>query len=458
MRSESARSRFDAAWPWLCATGGFAFDVVVFWPGFVSFDTAYAWSQARHGDASGITPVVFVDMLRLATTFSGGPDGLFALHLALFWCGLANLAQALKWRPPAGAVALVAIAFLPLPWLLRAHVWTDVGVLAASTCALGLLAQAQTASRRISWLLAALPCLAYAALLRHNALPAIAPLAAWWSALAWPTTSRIPRRRRTVIIATMGLLMLAIFGLGRALDASLHTRIPVWPSLAQFDLAGMSIETRQMLLPDFMIGPGLDIDELATAFRPWSNLTLFDTRHGMRSPFEPLAPDALDVLQSVWLDAIERHPHAWLAHRWHVTQALFGTHAREWPAQLIYVDAQTPYGDNPPIAANRTALHARLMRTADALRATPALAAWPYLLMGLLAAPFAWRRRRDTSGRSALVALASAWLLALPLCALAPSAELRYLGWPCMASLLAVAAAFTSRADRLEPKSSQETS
>jgi hypothetical protein len=44
----------------------------------------------------------------------------------------------------------------------------------------------------------------------------------------------------------------------------------------------------------------------------------------------------------------------------------------------------------------------------------------------------------------------------LPLCALAPAAELRYLGWSCVASLLAVAAAFTPRADRLESESAEE--
>jgi len=76
---------------------------------------------------------------------------------------------------------------------------------------------------------------------------------------------------------------------------------------------------------------------------------------------------------------------------------------------------------------------------ATVLRATPALAAWPYLLAGLLAAPLAWRRRYELSGRVALVAIASAWLLALPLFALAPSAELRYLGWSCVASVFALA-------------------
>jgi hypothetical protein len=238
--------------------------------------------------------------------------------------------------------------------------------------------------RRGLWLAGALPCLVYAALLRHNVLPAIVPLFAWWSALAW--RSSVPtRKRRIAIAATTCAMAFATFGLGRALDANLRTRIPVWPSLAQFDLAGMSIQTRQMLLPEFMTGPGLDVDELAAAFRPWSNLTLFDTRHGMRSPFDPWAPDALDVLRQAWLDAIAQHPRAWLAHRC-TSRRHCSAHARDWPAELIYVDAETAFGDNPPIAANTTSLHTALMRAADALRATPALAARPYLLAGWFAA------------------------------------------------------------------------
>jgi len=456
MRSDADASRLVRAWPWLFAAFGFALDLAAFWPGQMSFDSALAWSQARHGDANGIVPLVFVLAWRATNVFVTGPGGLFALHLALFWSGLAWLAQALRWRPLRGAIALACIAFLPASWLLRAHVWTDVGVIAAAICALGLLARAQVATRRDAWLGAALPCLAYAALLRHNALPAIVPMLAWWSALAWRLDS-VTWKRRAAVVATTCIAALAIFGIVRALDASLRERIPVWPSLAQFDLAGMSIETRQMLLPGFMIGPGLDVDELAAAFRPWSNLTLFNTHHGMRSPFEPFAPNEFDVLRDAWLDAIAHRPGAWLLHRWHVTRALFGTHTREWPAELIYVDAQTSYGDNPPIAANGSTLHARLVHAANALRATPALAAWPYLLAGLFAASFAWRRRRDMARRIALAALASAWLLALPLCALAPSAELRYLGWPCVASLLAIAVAFTPRADKLETETSQGT-
>jgi uncharacterized membrane protein HdeD (DUF308 family) len=94
------------------------------------------------------------------------------------------------------------------------------------------------------------------------------------------------------------------------------------------------------------------------------------------------------------------------------------------------------------------------MRAAASLVSTPILAGWPYLVVGLLAARSAWRRRRENAGRIALVLLISAWLYVVPLLMLAP-AELRYLGWCCLASIVAaelawlVPASFPMRPDRL---------
>jgi hypothetical protein len=165
------------------------------------------------------------------------------------------------------------------------------------------------------------------------------------------------------------------------------------------------------------------------------------------------------VLRKAWLDAIAQEPLIWLAHRWHLSRALFGTHASDWPHELVFVDAETGYRDNPPVARNHGALHRALMRGAHAAVATPLLAAWPCLALGLIAAPFAWRRRREPAGRIGVLVLASAWLYALPIPFIAPAAELRYLGWPCLASLLAFAlcvfAPASARAARLEPGSPQ---
>lgn len=429
--------RFDRsrAWPWLLALAGCAFDVAAFWPGQMSFDSAYAWWQARGGETSTLVPPAFVLAWRACRALVEGPGLLFALQLALFWSGLALLARALHGGIAATTALFALAGFAPVVLLLRGHVWTDVALFGALTFATGALASVAAGARR-AWLAPALLALAWAGVLRHNALPAIVPLLAWAATLAIGVPGALLRRAGLAAV----LFALVVAG-GRALETSTQRQVPLWPSLAQFDLAAISVASGKLYLPPFMHGPGLDHADLAQAFRPWSNTPmLHGTRAGLRDPFEPPFEAAqLDALRKAWLDAVRREPRAWLAHRWRLARALFGTHAREWPRELAYVDAEVAYRDNPPVAANGGALHRRVMALAQRLVATPWLAAWPCLALGLAALPLAWRRRAAPGGRIALLLLASAWLYALPLVVLAPAAELRYLGWPCVASLLAFA-------------------
>ena len=438
---------------WLLAAGGFAFDCLAWWPGQMSFDSAYAWWQARGGASEDIVPPGFTLAWWIGHWLADGPRALFVFHLTLFWSGLVLLAQA--WlRSRSATLALMLLAGLaPLPLFLRGHVWTDVGLFAALTLAAGLLAGTRGASRARLGL--ALLTLLYANAMRHNALPAIAPFAAWWAWLACTgiAPGRWPRLRFALV--TLAVLALA-FGGNRWLAARTAQHVPLWPLAAEYDLAALSIASGRMQLPDFMIGNGLEVAELAGAFRDWSALpTLTGTHHGLRAPFEPppLSSDQLAQLRHAWADAIVGQPWDWLAHRWRVTSALLGTHAADWPVELVYVDAEYAFRDNPPVAPNGGALHASLMRWARLHVATAWFAAWPYLALGLFAAPLAWMRRQHAGARAALILLASAWLYLLPLCVLAASAEVRYVAWSCVASLLACAgAAFASSpgAARLE--------
>jgi hypothetical protein len=316
--------------------------------------------------------------------------------------------------------------------------------------ATGALARAQ-AMRRRRWILAAVPALIYAAGVRHNALPAVLPFALWFG---WIAMSPAATRARVAIVA---LALVAIAGAATALvNSQVQRRVPLWPATAEWDLAAISIDTGEMLLPSFMIGPGLDVAELAAAYRDW-NITpmLQNTKHGMRDPFmEPFTPAQLAELKSAWLGAIRAHPRAWLSHHWRRAVALLGVHDPSWPRELIYVDGEIGYGDNPPVARNETALHGALMRAAARFATTPWLAAWPYLVVGIVAAPWAWQRRREPAGIVGIALLASAWLYLAPLVVLA-TAELRYLGWSCLASIVAAAVvglvprSFRSRPARL---------
>ena len=425
--------RGAGAWlAWLLALFGFGFDMDAFWPGQMSHDSALAWWQARGGAGSDIVPPLFVAVWRACDAVLPGPGLLFALHSALFWSGLALLARGLRLRPAATLALLLVTGLAPVTLVLRAHAWTDVGLFSALACATGLLACVRAGARR-GWLLPAFALLCYAGGMRHNALPALLPLLAW---LAWLAgRGRWPAPRIALLAVLLGA---GVLGVVRLAALGVEKHVPLWPSLAQWDLAALSVSSGTLRLPAFMVGPGLDVPELARAFRPWANTPMLTgTRHGMRAPFDAFSADELAQLRAAWIGAIRGDPGGWLAHRWRLSRALFGTHRRAWPAELIYVDAMVPYGDNPPLAPNRSALHRAVMRVADAWRATALLAAWPCLAAGLLLAPRAWRRRRQPAGCTALLLLASAWLYALPLALLAPAAELRYLGWPCVASLVA---------------------
>lgn len=442
-RSDLARPPLVSWLPWLVALAGLAFDIAAYWPGQMSFDSAYAWWQARGGATTDIAPPIFVQVWRICDALLTGPGLMFALHLVLFWSGLALLANALRFEAKRTFALMLIAAFAPVPWLLRSHVWTDVGMFSALLFVTGVLAHVHATGRRVR-LLVALPALFYAAAVRHNALPAVLPFVVWMTWLTSGSPTRAPRASR-VVVAT--IVVCAVFVAGAALiNSRVERRVPLWPATAEWDLAAISIASGEMLLPDFMIGPGLNIPELAEAFREWSMTPMLqNTQHGMRDPFmDDFTPEQLSTLRSAWLGAIRAHPQAWLAHHARQARALLGVHEPSWPRELLYVDDEFQYRDNPRIARNDSALHKALMRGAAMLSTTPLLAGWPYLLIGLAALPAAWRRRRELSGISALVLLASAWLYVMPLIVLVP-AELRYLGWSCLASVLAAAIAWLAR-------------
>ncbi|HKE48183.1 MAG TPA: hypothetical protein VKB52_08955 [Rhodanobacteraceae bacterium] len=429
--------------PWLVAFAGFAFDVAAYWPGQMSFDSAYTWWQARGGATTDIAPPMLIFVWRACDALVEGPGLVFALHLALFWSGLALLVGALRldrWRT---LVVMLVVAFAPVPWLLRGHVWTDVGLFSALLFAVGAMARAQATEAR-GWLVVALPALFYAAAIRYNAIAALLPFAAWF---AWLALGPAASKRHVALLA------LAFFGLWFAfavlISARVERKVPLWTAAAEWELAAISVSTGEMLLPPFMIGPGLDVPELAGAFRDWSMVPMLQsTQHGMRDPFmTDYTPDELARLRTAWFDAVRRHPGAWIVHHWRRAVALLGVHDPSWPRELIYVDDEIRYRDNPRVLRNESALHKALMRAAARLGTTSVLAGWPYLLIGLLAAPAAWRRRRELAGACALALLASTWLYLVPLLLLVP-AELRYLGWCCLASVLAAALAWLSRSSR----------
>jgi len=435
-------------WPALAAVAIVAFLCTAYFPGALSFDAAYQWWQARSGETSDIQAPGLMLLFRLVEPVWPGPAMPFLIHLTLFAAGLWLIAgAATRRRLPAMALVLVT-GLAPMSVALLGHVWSDVGLLAALVFTAGaLLRHARDGGR--GWLIAAAFAAAYAALCRHNAAPALLPLALY---ATWIHARRAGRAR----FVPLGLAVFAVLTAGAGLATRLLARehYSALPGLALWDLAAISVETRELVMPLDTIGPGLSVEELDVAYVPWANVPLFErTRSGVRNPYAVPWPEAdIVALRRAWAGAVIAHPGAWLRHRLRVTAALLGNRDPAWPEMLSFVDAETGYRDNPPVELNHGAVHGAVMAILRDWRCGPLLAPWPYLLIGLLALPVAWHRCRSPVGALALTLIASAFLYAAPLPVIAPSAELRYLGWSCVACLLGAGLALTVKAEPAAPR------
>jgi len=415
----------------LCAVAALTY-ALAFYPGWLSFDSSYQWWQARSGEISNINGIGVVLLWRAALLLQDGPAPLLLFQLLLFWTGVAWIASSLPVRPAfrMGFVALLALA--PASWLL-AQIWSDAALLALLVFATGAILRHRLTGARV-YLAVAMITLALAISQRHNAVFAVVPLLLWLCAVDGATTRALRWRRIAVAASFAALLLVGVQVVTRVLT---REWVPVLPSLTLWDLSGMSVRENRMLLPDYAVAPQRSVADLASAYVPWTNTPLFASpRAGVRYPFQPWPQEDQQRLTRDWMATIARHPGAYLAHRGALLADLFGTRTRARPAELTYVPGPVQYRDNPEVVIRDSAPRRFALRAFDSLRDTVAFAAWPYLLLGALAALHALRRR-DARRAPVLWLSASAWAYALPYAVLAPAAEFRYLLWSCIASLIA---------------------
>ena len=416
----------------------------VFYPGAMGFDTAYQWWQARGGQTTNIHGLGMTWLWHLSDALTHGPGFLFCLQLTLFSIGLALLAGGLRlhwlWR----VVFIAAVILAPMSLALFSSVTSDAMLVAVLTCSCGIILRAGNRGRHVG-LIVVIALLFLAILLRKNALPAIFPLLVWLLFLrahAPGVGSNSVRRSVAGAIVALLLMQLGSYACARTVDR----RVTIFAATALWDLSAISLATNQVLLPPATHAPGLTLDALRSAFVPYANTTLFASAQAdMNQPFLDPGDPVNGQIARAWINAIIAHPAAYLAHRWRLTRLLIGPKPADWPRELSYFEGEYQYDGNPHIAPNTSRLHGWFMRQFDSLRSTGVFAAWPYVLVALAALVLAWRRRAEPLAQAALAIVSSGLLYALPLAVIAPSAELRYLGWTCLAALLGMTLALAAR-------------
>jgi hypothetical protein len=416
---------------------GFGVSLALLYPGQYTYDSAFQIWQARSGEFFNITPVPMLWVLSRLLWLFDNPASLLILNLGMFWIGLGLCLHGLC-APIGIRLAGVAVCGLnPLTLAMMGQMLSDPHMTAAMVLAIGLLARS-VASRSawpvwVAWLL-----ILYAGSIRQNALLAVIPLGVL--AVAARTQRGMPLRTTLIaVVATATLSAGFAFTLDRMITVE---RRPLWPMLALWDLAAISVATDELLLPPFTHGPGLSVGELREtgAFNPASTTTLFArSRSGIGSGLDvPFSPEQRAALASAWWKAVSTNPGAYLEHRARTMALLTGRHGGN-PGGIGYYVGRATYRDNPPLPeAWFPEAHKGVYAVFAALNRSWLFAGLPYLVIHMWVIPFAWRGRRHLAADLALGISASALFYAASFFVLAPSAELRYLTWPIVAAPLAL--------------------
>ncbi|HEX4854006.1 hypothetical protein [Arenimonas sp.] len=425
--------------PWLAAALGAALVLWVFWPGYMSWDSAYQWWQARHDQFDSVHPPLMAMTWQLTDRLVQGPGGMLALQVALLWSALALFASALRLPAWGRALVVLFLGLWPPLLAMQPHIWKDLWTLAGFAWALALLARDLRSPHR-GWRAGAMLALVFACAFRHNAITGALPLLAWiaWRevafyAPAWPAKRRaLPAAVITLALA-VGVFVLAAIP---AQDARVRHTERVWSVVTLWDAAAVSLAEGKLVYPPALVDPSLDLEELRANFAEYANTTIYVTgklRHSFDGPYTPAQREAIDAL--AW--SLPRdHTAAYLAHRWRLSVLLFGADRDALPDTLVMMPGLHGYGDNPPVAPHPHPQHGRALATLQGLIDSPFFAGWIYLLVCALVAAVGIARaaRSAGAGLAAVIALSSL-AYALPLALASGSAEFRYLAWPVLATL-----------------------
>jgi hypothetical protein len=249
----------------------------------------------------------------------------------------------------------------------------------------------------------------------------------------WLRSSAISR-----VIAAAVLAALVAAALAKLPDHLPHVeRRSMWPTVALWDLAAVSVEEHRILIPPSLLMPGLTLQEIESDFVPFTNTSTFQTDKillSLRTPYT--AKQDRDLLRA-WLTLPFQHPAAYWRHRWRLTRFLFGSGGQGRPYYLVLQPEVQQLAGNPPMAINRSALNRWAITKLLRLTGTPLFGGWPYLALAVLVLATSLRRSERAHHALAATIAASGLCYALPLCVLSGAADFRYLSWLMGASLIA---------------------
>jgi hypothetical protein len=436
---------------WICIflTAGIA-QLYAAFPGYLSHDSAYQWLQARNGEITSLWPPGSVYLLRVFDSLWVGPHGVFVLQIVVYWIGATvltlNVDGALR-RTIVGLLFLIA----PTMWICIAHVWSDVQLavlllLSVAICCVSF--NFATIRMRRCAAITATGILLFAALLRHNAIIAAAPLFAIAIRAYAPHT-----RRKSVVIGTTAATLFAAGFVAMNVHFVSTIRADNFALTQIWDIQAISVGVNKNLFP-VEISPNTSIDDLSKNFAPTHALQIY---YGSKAIWANaaggLTPSQRQALGRAWFAAIANNPKQYIAHRGRVIWAMLGRKVDPKVDGAADERHRLELQDNPRYELRHSVLLGAWHKWSDYLKtsywATPLVwigAIFVSLLLTMVARALPSQRARNLSinDEFAVCVGLSASLYLASFVVTAPAADLRYMLWPAVASIAAIACAWSA--------------
>ncbi len=420
--------------------------ILAFFPGYLTHDSAYQWWQARTGELSTLWPPGMILLMAAVDPWISGPTVMYVLHSCIYWAVAAFFTLNMNSLRLSSTAFLLFVLF-PTAAICLPHVWIDVelATLLMLVAALVTYATSAVAGRaRIALGLAGL-ILVFAALVRHNAWMALPPLC-WAIAYVWPQSpSPIQHRNlRTAVVAASLLFAVAVASYAIIPKALSRTHADTWAITLIWDLQALSVASKSVLIPK-LISEDATLGDLTQSFDPVNAVTMYVLgKSKWVNATTGLSNQQASALRSAWASAVLTHPLLYLAHRVHIAQKMLG------PKRNAQVDggADEPirlaFKDNPVIAFYNPEGMTWGRKWIDWLK--PHWLATPLVWMSICTLALAiqtGQSRRTLSTKIAEVVWLSGALYLLPLFFISPTADVRYVFWPTLAMLVAALLAWS---------------
>jgi hypothetical protein len=428
---------------WTCALTaavGCLVVILCWYPGYMWWDSANQFNQARYGHYTDWHPplmsYVWSRFHRIGVfNVVPGPFPMLVLHNLMFWGGLGLLVHLTRLPVVLAPIAILAIGLFPPIFVALGIVLKDAGLIAALLLAYAGLCWAYLRGSRVG-LVVGLGGLMYACAIRYNAAPALAPLsvlAGFAAVRAWPAPLGRPRLAGAAVADAIlvGFPLIAWQG-GRMLTEgrTLHPsqQVPL------HDLLAVSVATERIQLPAYILeqAPGLTLADLRRLYSTESLGRMF-WRSAPPRFSELISDENYRELLALWRATIPANLEPYIRHRLEMFRHLFGI----GPATVCDPYLTGPIEDWPNVLGfspvGRT-FNASVVARLGPIRNDILFRGWFYLALN--AALLAWLLARPGPRLAVGVLGLSGLGYALAYLPLATACHFRLLWWTVLVPLL----------------------